>query len=363
MGLVLGLLVMGQCLTSMYLGGMLLTYLFPFALAVAVGWRIRPTRPLFGAAGAAAVVTAVALLLLGIPYSQSRETRGERSPEHVELYSAVPADYVEANYYSSLYRTVLHSDPHVERQLFPGTTPLLFAAAALSPQMPVPAVAALVAGVFAADWSLGTNGLTYDALYRWVAPYRSMRAPARFAIFVGSSLILLSAYGAQRLLRMMKSRSARAALFAAFVIAVLVDLWPSISLRQYFPSIPPVYRAVSSDMVLAEFPMRDDANIAYMYFSTAHWAKLLNGYSGYLPAHYIWLQTQMGTFPSAGALTILRAEGATHITVNCALYLRPSECAAVLKAFDTGNDTQLISAGTWQGGEVRLYRLNARSST
>jgi len=41
-------------------------------------------------------------------------------------------------------------------------------------------------------------------------------------------------------------------------IAVLVDLWPSLSLRQYLSPIPPIYGSVSSDMVLAEFPMQDD---------------------------------------------------------------------------------------------------------
>ena len=356
-GILLGVLLMGQCLTSMYFGGMLLTYLIPFTLVVAIGWRIRPDRQLFRALGAAAIMTAVALVVLGIPYLQSRHTRGERSPGDVLIYSAVPDDYLESNYHSPLYRNLLHSDPHPERQLFPGATSLMFAAAALSPHMPVPAIAALVAGVFAFDWSLGTNGLTYEALYRWVGPYRSMRVPARFAVFVATSLILLAAYGVRRLLGTRRSRRARSLLFAALVLGVLVDLWPSVPLREYLSPMPPVYRAGSSDMVLAEFPMRDEANIAYMYFSTTHWAKLLNGYSGYLPEHYVWLESQMGTFPSASALNILQQEGATHITVNCAFYQRPSECLAVLQALDHDDHLQLVTAGKWQGVEVRLYRI------
>jgi hypothetical protein len=271
----------------------------------------------------------------------------------------VPADYLQSNYRSATYRTLLHDDPQPERQLFPGAAPLALGVMALIPPVPIPAAAALVAGAFAADWSLGVNGFTYRLLYRWIAPYRSMRVPARFAVFVSTSLILLSAYGAGRLLRIARSSRARTTLFAALIALVLVDVWPHLTLRSYFPSRPPVYDAVSSHMILAEFPMQLEANIAYGYFSTGHWARVVNGYSGYLPKSYEQLEAQMREFPSTHSLHTLRRQGVTHVTVNCAFYRRRSLCLNALDALDRSVEVRLVTAGTWNGEDVRLYQLAA----
>jgi hypothetical protein len=197
-GIALGVLVAGQCLTSMYFGGMLLTYLVPFGLAVALGWQVRPSRRLAQALLATAVIVATTLAMLGTAYLQSRSARGERSLEYLTAYSATPVDYLQSNYRSATYRNLLHNDPQPERQLFPGAAPVALGLIALIPPVPVPAAAAVVAGTLAADWSLGVNGFTYRLLYRWLPPYRSMRVPARFALFVDASLVLLSAYGAHR---------------------------------------------------------------------------------------------------------------------------------------------------------------------
>jgi hypothetical protein len=110
-------------------------------------------------------------------------------------------------------------------------------------------------------------------------------------------------------------------------------------------------------MILAEFPMQDDANIAYGYFSTAHWARLVNGYSGYVPASYDQLETQLRAFPSTESLDTLRRHGVTHITVNCAFYPRRSSCLNALDALDRSVDVRLVTADTWNGEDVRLYQL------
>lgn len=360
-GIKLGAIFVGQCLSSMYFGIMLLTYMVPFTVAIALGWRIRPSGQLLRSFGVTALVSVVALLVLGVPYLKSRQARGERPLDVVQFYSAVPADYFETHNRSARYRLILHRHPRLERQLFPGATPLVFALLALPPPIPVPAMAAFGAGAFAADWSFGVNGLTYRQLYRWVAPYRGMRVPARFVVLVGSSLILLSAYGLRRLFHLTRSRRARTALFMVLVAAVLVDLWPHLSVRRYWSSIPSIYETVTPDMVLAEFPMRTNQNIqniAYMYFSTAHWAKLLNGYSGFAPDHYLQLEDRMQAFPSRETLSLLRHEGATHVTVNCALYERPSQCRAALNTLDMSGEARLIANGTWEGAQVRLYQLD-----
>lgn len=359
LGVVLGLLVAGQWFSSMYFGIMLVTYLVPFTLVIARGWRIRPSWPLARAAAGVVVVLALTLPLLALLYIWSRAEHGDRNLPEVEYYSAMPVDYIEAHERSATYGRILRRNPSPERQLFPGATPLALSLLALPPPLPAPALATFVAGAVAMDASLGVHGLSYPQLYRWVTPYRGMRVPARFAIFVGSSLILLSAYGLRRLFRLRVSRHVRTGMFALVVAGVLADLWPAIEVRRYWPSRPPVYEAVTADMVLAEFPMRNEPNFAYQYFSTAHWARLLNGNSGFSPRTYLDLERAMEEFPSDATLAMLRERGATHITVTCAFYQSRSECGRTLEILDQSHGVHLLSQGQWEGAEVRLYRLSS----
>ena len=61
-------------------------------------------------------------------------------------------------------------------------------------------IAYTLALVVAVDGSFGLNGGYYPLLYTYVAPYRGLRAPARFSMFVGLTLSLLAGYGAARIL-------------------------------------------------------------------------------------------------------------------------------------------------------------------
>ena len=242
-----------------------------------------------------------------------------------------------------------------ERELFPGVMPLVLGAIGAAPPMSL-ATMALVAGTAVAfDGSLGTNGLIYGPLYRYALPFRGMRVPARFGALVGTGLVLLAGYGATRLLRLGRHGSSRAAIFAILAAASLWDVRIWLPIQPYPLTIPPIYSAVTSDMVLAEVPIRN-ANIAYMYFSTFHWARLINGYSGYVPESFQGLESAMDDFPTPDLVHRLRAMGATHITVNCR-FMHPDRCAATLEGLDNMDDLKVIAKGRWQGAEVRLYRF------
>jgi hypothetical protein len=121
--------------------------------------------------------------------------------------------------------------------------------------------------------------------------------------------------------------------------------------------MPSIYASVQPDMVLAEFPMFLEANIFYMYFSTSHWASMLNGYSGYLPVTYKDLQQEMEDFPLGDTLPRLRREGVTHVTVNCRLWQSPDRCLGVLTWLDKDPTVRLVSSGTWDQQDVRLYAI------
>jgi hypothetical protein len=113
-------------------------------------------------------------------------------------------------------------------------------------------------------------------------------------------------------------------------------------------------------VVLAEFPMSDDygLNTPFLYFSLWHWAPMVNGYSGFLPASYVSFQKQVASFPESAAFDAMRLRGVTHVTVNCGLYRGP--CDGLLAAIDARPDVTLTASGRWRNQPVRLYRLEPR---
>src|SRR5687768_13047100 len=223
---------------------------------------------------------------------RSQNDRGERSVDEVRPSSAVPSDYVAANDGLVMYRGVLPRSSN-ERELFPGRATLALGLVGAMPPMSLGTIVLVAGTAVAFDGSLGLNGLIYDDLYAYALPFRGMRVPARFAALVGSGLILLSAYGARRVFQLGRTPRRQAALFVLLSAGALVDLRSSVGLTPYFATIPPIYANVTSDMVLAELPMPVASTVAYMYFSTFHRARLINGYSGYFPAGYGELRGEM----------------------------------------------------------------------
>jgi hypothetical protein len=352
-GTVLGAIISLQWLASMYFGIMLITFLVPFAVLVAAGWRVRLNLAFMRAAAVAVGIVVAALAAVGTPYLLTRGARGDRPYALLRFSSARPSDYgrPHARLASHQWRTRASNSP--ERELFPGFVTPALALAGMVPPLGAAAAATLVSGALAFDWSLGTNGLTYDELYRWVLPYRGMRVAARFSVFVGTALILLAAYGMERLLRRARGWRIETPAFAVLTVAVLIDLRPSIVLRDYWRSAPSIYAVVTPHMVLAEFPF--EPGVDQMYFSTGHGARLLNGYSGFFPESFIRMARQMDAFPDERSLDVLRASGVTHVTINCTLYGR--DCGRIVEQLDGSSRVRLVSSGKWEGGDVRLYEL------
>jgi hypothetical protein len=359
-GLAFGAAVAAQWLACMYFGMMLLTFLVPFGVIVLAAWRVPLTRGLVEAAAVAAVVAAAGLLVLGIPYLQSRADRGERDRTAVKFYSATPADYGHPHGRLAAYQWVTRETNRPEREIFPGSTPIALAAIGLWPPLGVAQTATIAAGALAFDWSLGVNGLLYDDLYKYVLPYRGMRVPARFAAIVGCALVLLSGYGARRLLRLFRPPPLRQAAFALLAVVALIDLRPSARMYPYLGSIPTIYAAVTPEMVLAEFPSAEH-EFDYMYFSTRHWARMVNGASGFAPPWYQDLDKAL-VFPWPASIEMVRRFGATHVTVNCS-FLSDIRCENALKALDANPALAVVATSTWRGAEVRLYRFKGDTQT
>jgi hypothetical protein len=355
-GAIFGTLLVAQWLGSMYFGVMLAVFLTPVALLLAVAWRVRPSRPLSAAVAAASVIVLAGGSITAVPFLRTQEDRGERAVAEVHPASAVPSDYAAANEGLAMYRGMLPRSSG-ERDLFPGTATLVLGFAGVMPPMSLGTIVLAAGTAVAFDGSLGLNGLIYDDLYAAAAPFRGMRVPARFAAFVGSGLILLSAYGARRLFLLGRTPRRRATLFVLLSAGALVDLRSGVGLMPYFETVPPIYSHVTSDMVLAELPMPMAPTVAYMYFSTFHGARMINGYSGHFPEGYEEFKDAMEHFPTERLLAELRERGVTHVTVNCRLFSDRAKCADVLAAMSEMPELVPISAARWEGADVRLYQL------
>ena len=353
-GLRFGAAVAAQWLASMYLGIMLLSFLAPFLAIVALAWRVRPSRSVVVAFAAAGAIAVPAFAGLAWPYLAARDIRGDRARQEVFDGSATGLDYRHAHYRLTTYRWQGARGHRIERELFPGTSTVVLAAAGAVPPLGTASVAAVVAGAFAFDWSMGLNGLTYDELYRLSSVYRGMRVTARFSAIVGVALALLGAIGMARVLRRTRSQLARATITAVVSIGVLFDLRMELGLVAYHPGVPPIYSSVTPDMVLIELPV--DRHIDYMYFSTRHWAHLVGGYSGF-PKYTVTLMDGWKAWPAPEAIDFYRRAGATHVTYNCALEDRPWRCAIALEMLDAHPGLERIASGLWQGKDTRLYRI------
>ena len=355
-GAALGACVAGQWLACMYLGIMLVVFLVPVGLVAAIAWRPRVTRRLLAAATAAAIIAVSGFSVTGIPFVRSHAERGERPSTMVAEFSARPRNYLDRSPFHATYTSVAaRASNRPEHELFPGLLPSTLGAVGAAAPMPV-VVAGLLAGMAVAfDGSFGPNGVVFPRL-QTLLPFRSMRSPARFGAFVGMGLILLSAFGAARILALPRRRRTRALVFVLLMAAALVDTRMWLPLQPFHADVPSIYTNVDREMVLAEVPMRD-ADISYMYFSTGHWAHLINGYSGYIPAHYEALVEEMKRFPAPDLLIRLRALGATHLTLNCH-YVEPAgRCSEMIETLGGMHGAELLASGVWEGAPVRLYAL------
>ena len=179
----------------------------------------------------------------------------------------------------------------------------------------------------------------YRLLYDVVPGFDGVRAPSRFWMVGLLALSVLGGFGATRLAGQTAGRVVLGVVWllcladarvSPFVINGMspVDGFngPEPRLRTR-DEAPAVYAAVSReppDTVLAELPLgQPDFDLRAMYYSTFHWRKLVNGYSGFTPVHYGRLVAALGTpaVTADDAWTALRGAGVTAVIVHQGAYL------------------------------------------
>ena len=223
--------------------------------------------------------------------------------------------------------------------------------AALRRWLATPAGIFSIITIFAAAMSLGPDitakgrevaGTSlYTAFYRFVPGFDGLRVPARYAMIVTLGLAVLGSLG----LAAIDRRRRHYASVAAGALIVFEAIAIPIPINQYSaeytqPGLAPLPRVVATggagapavygfiaqlpaSAIVIELPLGEPAfDVRYMWYSTLHWKRLVNGYSGGAPLHYEFLREalkDLATRPDR-AWQAIADSTATHAVVHEGAY-------------------------------------------
>jgi hypothetical protein len=214
-----------------------------------------------------------------------------------------------------------------------------------------------------ADASFGVHGSVYPTLYKFVFPFRGLRAPDRFAVLVGFAIAVLAGYGTARILRKVHRPRTRLLVTGGLVAAVMIDSSPILNLTEVWKHPPPIYDSLPSDpntvIVDLPFPNRDGSTrgeYSFLYFATFHHRRLVNGGSGFYPPWYDPLADRMRKFPTDETMAELKQHGAQYLIVHGYFY-EPAESQRVIDALDSRSDVRRVASNRWNGAPSLLYEI------
>ena len=220
--------------------------------------------------------------------------------------------------------------------------------------------------------------MPYELFYYLFPGFKVIRVPGRFIILVILSLAVLSGFAVKAVISRVSSWRGEAAPAVAALLVVgllLVDLM-SATLPMYAVPLadefPPVYtwlegqegEAPTVEMPLAEYdedtfdwglqyeetwPQREPMRT---YYSTLHWKKIFNGYSGFIPSSYYDGVFATRDFPSSEAIDFFKAEGVEYMIIHGALYDPPS-LQEIVEWMSDHDGLELIE----RFGDDYVYRL------
>jgi hypothetical protein len=320
-------------------------------------------KPVMTRVAAAAVVAAIAILPVYLPYRRvAREQHMVRTLDIVKDYSATLKGYLATagSVHFSTWSAAFFKDP--VDSFFPGIVIIGLAALAVLLAFRrrtdvdhvlrgrvVMLLAIALAGLVL---SLGTATPIYGWAFSVFPPMQGLRAAARFGNLFLLGIALLGGLG----LALWRPRPA-----IGLALVALVNLESLRAPFTYVPfeGIPGIYRLLADEpghVVLVEQPFFPRAGIflnsPYVLASTAHWRPLMNGYSGYTPATYQRYADSFWYFPQPWAIQAMKDAGVTHVVVHPAGFHK--ERQAVVPVLEKRADFELMAIGR---ADIRLYRL------
>lgn len=346
-----------QCLSSFYYA---LLAAFAVGLYLVV-WLIARRTHLFDSLRRVLVPLAAALALIAIvlipfllPYFQvQRELGFQRRVKESEPFSASLKQFTQVAPQNVVYGSFLAPDPvtrvggYALDNLFPGL--IAVALAIVSVILARGRFAAFLIVLLLASFVLAlgprlylTSQLATDVIlpYRWLyeifPPMRALRAPVRFDALINFALAALAGLGVAALLAWYRIR--RVSLVGLGAVALIGLEYLALPAANTVPlavanEIPDIYKwmAAQPEGVMLELPMMgpnesNELDISTQYYTTYHWQKTPDGYSGFVPPRRGEVAYEMQSFPSPRSIALLRA-----LDVNYLIdHTRVSSCYVLL---------------------------------
>lgn len=351
----LALATAAQCLTSNYLLVMTAIAMLAAAAAQPAAWLGEEGRRRLRLTGAAALAVAIALVPFLLPYYFAKQSQGlVRSFEDVALYSAHLRDWLGTGgrLHYALWSHRWFQD---SAALFPGVVVSALAVWALAHaetwRTPWARAMAVIA-VVGFTLSFGAHLPGYRWLYDHVTILQGIRAVSRIGWLTLMALAALAGLGLAQLERRRPAQALVLGLAAAIGVTVEAARAPLGLTR--FAGIPPIYAHVAAlhDPVLLEVPFPVSGAIQengpYVLASTAHFHRMLNGYSGFTPATYYVHASVASRLPSAAAIDEFRYLDVTHLVVHGRRVDR-----AFVAALEATGRVRLVA----HEGDDRLYAI------
>jgi hypothetical protein len=365
-GVMLGLTMAAQVLSSIYVGVFALAYFAVLMPALLVLTGARQARRFLVPTMAGAMLTIAIVAPYGLAYSHAARDVGMRSLDEVGVYSASMANYLSAPAMNRLYGWTASTDRSWadEMNLFPGVLACALALLGIlrgRGRIRFAYLAGLAASV---EMTRGSSSSVYLWLFEHVEAFRALRSPARFDTLVILSLGMLSAYGVAFLLARIEPRRWRHVAGAALVAVLIAEYASS-------PALTPVPEPTRIDSMLAkrppsiivELPLLSrkgfwgSLDSIYMYQGIGHFQRMLNGYSGHAPVSFYQMRDVMASFPDERSMAFLRNLQVDYVVVRAGLYeVEPR--AALLERMGSVEDLSLEAM--WPDGPMgaeAVYRI------
>ena len=330
-GIVLGLVIAAQATISGYYAILTVLTIGVAAAMKAVTRRLWRDGQFWVALTVAAVIAALCVLPLALPYVRLQQSSGFARPlAEAALYSADWRAYLASSAWG--HRWMLEPLGQWKEVLFPGFVATLLGGAGLiagwrrGGHFRGVAVLYGAISVLAAWVSLGPNAGLYGLLYRALPVFAWLRAPARFGVLVALGLSVLAGLALAHLL----PRTRRAGLAAAAIaVAAAVELATPLRFREVQP-FAPAYGVLATlpPGPVIELPFLSNeselhGHAKYMLRSTSHWMPLINGYSDYIPPEFQERAQSLRGFPSRAAFRALKSSPPRYAVFHPAWYRDP----------------------------------------
>jgi hypothetical protein len=207
--------------------------------------------------------------------------------------------------------------------------------------------------------------MPFTFFFRHVLGFNGIREPARFAVYVLFGISALAGFGWAAIAGRMASQSLRRTL-GIVLIAVLNIECLSIPIEgntvPVGKDVPPTYawlKTQSREAVVLELPLLDwlPGESLYLYFSTYHWKRLINGYSGFIPASTFMVRDIFREFPSRESVDALSALGVNFVVVH-AKWLPPEWVGVFAKYIESrfGDTLRLEKRFEYASARPHLYQ-------